>query len=130
MSYVTNLADDAAGGAGYVPDMVTKRRQQPRQRAQAKRHLYISEWMAERELSDQALGDKMNVPRQTIFRWRTQEHRLSPQKLSDIAAALDLAPPDLWRPPGRQSIDAMLSNAGPEQLKDTVDFVERFVLKS
>ena len=127
--FVTNLDGDANPCKRYVPEMVTKRQPQQQKRAQAKRHLYIAEWMATRKLSDQALGDKMGVPRQTIYRWRTQEHRLDPQKLVEIASALEVTPTDLWRPPGHKSIDALLADASPDQVTDTFHFVERFILK-
>ncbi len=82
-----------------------------------------------RDLSDQELGDKLDLPRQTIYRWRTQERRLDAEKMALIAEALGLEPVDLWRSPKRRSVDAMLTHATPEQVQDTLDFVGRFILK-
>ena len=93
----------------YCTGMVTKKARQHR--------LYIAEWMKERGLSDEALAERLGVARETVTRYRdvNQQHRLNPQKIAAIAAALDLEPEDLWRPPdlgsGRPSIDRMLKGA-------------------
>lgn len=122
----------------YDPAMVTNStkpppqsaRQQLRQAApQRPMRLFIFEWMATKGFSDQTLGEKMSVPRQTVYRWRTQQHRLDPDKQARIADALDLEPEQLWRPPGRRSVDAILKGATEDQIADAVDFVERFVIK-
>ena len=126
---VTNLAGDPQGRTRYDADMVAKGSKTQGKPRQAVRHLFIAEWMAARDLSDQALGDKMGVPRQTVYRWRTQEHRLDARKMAEIAKALDVEQTDLWRAPSRRSVDAMLSSATPEQVQDTIDFVDRFILK-
>lgn len=125
--FATNPEGDAGAVGRYDPRMVTKPR--PPAKPQTRRRLYIAEWMAKFELSDQALGDIMGLPRQTIYRWRTQHHRVTPDKQAAIAEAIGIEPEQLWRPPGRRSIDAMLAKATPEQLDDAADFVERFVLK-
>lgn len=98
----------------------------------ARRHLYITEWMRQCGFSDESLGEKMDLPRQTIYRWRTQEHRVTPHKQFDLAIALGIDPTDLWRlpgPPNRRSIDEMLASADDKQMTDVIDFVNRYVLK-
>ena len=92
-------------------------------------HLYIAEHMDSRGLSDQTLGDRMDVSRQTVYRWRTDQKRLDPFKIAALAAALDREPEELWRPPARRSLDAILKAATDDQLSDAIDFVERFILK-
>jgi transcriptional regulator with XRE-family HTH domain len=86
--------------------------------------------MTKLELSDERLGERMDVARQTVYRWRTQQNRLNPGKIAAIADALGRAAEDLYRPPERPSVDAMLKTATPEQIADTIAFVERFVLKN
>lgn len=96
-------------------------------------HLYIQEWMENRGLSDEQLGLRMGVARATVWRWRSEQHRLNPEKIEALARALDLEPQDLWRPPsepilpGRPSLDEMIKDA-PEDLQNTAtDIVRRLV---
>jgi transcriptional regulator with XRE-family HTH domain len=92
--------------------------------------LFIAEWMAKRGLSDQTLGAALDVSRQTVYRWRTEQHRLDPGKQARIAKALQVEPEELWRPPGRQSIDAILKSATDDQVAGMAGFVELFMIKS
>lgn len=74
----------------------------------AKPHLYIEEHMEDRGLSDEQLAGRLGVARQTVFRWRKEQHRLDPGKIAAIAEAIGLsAPTDLYRTPERPSIDAI-----------------------
>lgn len=76
--------------------------------------------MAARGVSDERLAGRLGVDRVTVTRYRNQQHRLNPDKIAAIAAALDLEPEELWRPPapdGRPSIDAMLRNAPDDAVK-------------
>lgn len=90
-------------------------------------HLYITEWMDFRGLSDDQLAGRLNTDRTTIWRWRTQQHRLNPDKIAAIAEALNCEPAELFRPPGMRSIDALVSGA-PDDVRDTAfDVVQRLV---
>jgi transcriptional regulator with XRE-family HTH domain len=82
-------------------------------------HLYIEEWMAERGLSDERLAGRLGVARETVTRWRGQQHRLNPDKIAALASALDMEPQELWQPPGRPSLDALVI--------DAADIVRRLV---
>lgn len=95
----------------YAPTMAT------RIRKGARAHLYIREWMEHRGLSDETLGNRLETSRTTVFRWRKEQHRLDPGKIAQIASALDCEPEELWRPPGRISIDAMLKDAPDEEIQ-------------
>ena len=89
-------------------------------------HLYIEEWMAARELSDETLANRLDTSRTTVWRWRTQQHRLNPEKIAQLAAALNLEPQDLWRPPARAerpSVDALLRDASDEIVQKAVELV-------
>lgn len=101
--------------------MVTKIRKGSR------RHLYLDEHMAERGLNDEKLAGRLDVSRETVTRWRNQQHRLNPDKIAAIAKALDREPEELWRLPTNTSLDAMVKNA-PESVQDmAVDIVRRLV---
>lgn len=92
-----------------------------------KAHLYIKEWFDHRGLSDEKVANRLGVARETVFRWRTEQHRLNPEKIAQIASAVDCEPMELYRPPDRPSLDAIIADA-PEDLQNTaVDIVRRLV---
>src|SRR3990167_2564453 len=82
-------------------------------------HLYIEEWMEHLNLSYETLGGRLNVSRTTVWRWATQQHRLTPEKIAALAEAMGLHPEDLWRPPSRPSLDAMVADA-PDAIFESV----------
>lgn len=86
----------------------------------ARTHLYIEEHQEARGLSDEKLGNRLDVSRQTIHRWKREQWRLDPLKMAALAEALDLeGPQDLYRPPTRPSIDAIMMDA-PQSLYDAM----------
>lgn len=80
------------------------------------RRIYLSEWMDERKMSDEQLGEALGFERETVNRWRNYPQRLSLPRMEEIAAVLDIEPADLWRHPGRPSADALLRDA-PEDVQ-------------
>src|ERR1700731_1604306 len=97
-----------------------------------RRHLYIQEWMEFRGINDERLAGRLDVDRVTVTRWRNQQHRLNPDKIAAIAAALDIEPEQVWRPPwppSRPSIDAMLSGASDEAVQRLAE-VAAIILKT
>lgn len=86
-------------------------------------HLYIEEWMADRGLNDENLAGRLNVARQTVWKWRREQHRLDPSKIAQIAHALDIEPEDLWRTPNRPSVDALLADATDEMIQKAIEMV-------
>ena len=91
-------------------------------------HLFVAEWMEARNLTDEKLANRLGVDRVTVTRWRNKQHRLNPEKIAAISAALDLEPEELFRPPSaRPSLDVLLRDA-PAELQDTAaDIVKRLV---
>lgn len=95
----------------------------------ARAHLYIDEWMEDRGLNDEKVANRLGVTRQTIWKWRKEQHRLDPGKIAQLATALDCEPYELWRPPGLTSLDAIVADA-PEEVRNTAaDIVRRLVSK-
>lgn len=74
--------------------------------------------MAERGLDDEQLAGRLDVARETVNRWRNHQKRLDPEKIAQIAHALDLEPAELYRPPSFQSLDRMVKNV-PEAVRAT-----------
>lgn len=101
-------------------------------RKSARVHLYITEWFEDRGLNDEQVANRLDPPvdRATVFRWRKEQHRLNPEKIGKLAQALDLEPADLYRPPGRQSIDSILKDADDSVRDMAADIVRRMVGKA
>lgn len=106
--------------------MVTRIR--GRRQALQQPHLYIAEWMAYRGLTDERLAGRLGVARETVTRYRNQQHRLNPAKIAAIAAALDIKPAQLWEPPPpegrvpRPSLDAMFEGAPDAAIEKLAEF--------
>jgi hypothetical protein len=118
---VAKLVRDLFQVWDYVSRMVT------RIGSGRRAHLYVREWIEFRGLSDETVGNRLGRARETIWRWRTEQHRLNPEKLAELASALDIEPQDFFRPPSRPSIDALVESA-PDDLRNTaLDIVRRLV---
>jgi transcriptional regulator with XRE-family HTH domain len=93
----------------------------------AQAHLYIREWLDFRGLSDEKAASRLGIDRTTVWKWRTQPRRLTRDKIESLAVLLDIEPEELYRPPNRPSLDAMVKDA-PEDIQDmAVDIVRRLV---
>jgi transcriptional regulator with XRE-family HTH domain len=95
----------------------------------ARGHLYIEEWFETRGLNDEKVGNRIGVDRATVFRWRKEQHRLNPQKIAALAEALDIEPEELWRPPSRRSLDALIKDAPDEVVDMAFDVLKRMAGK-
>ncbi len=99
-------------------------------RGKTRLHLYIEEWQAIRDLTDERLADRLGVARNTVWRWKNEQHRLNPEKIGAIAEALGLAPEELWHPPlpkSRPSLDRMVADTPDDVFETTMDIVKRLV---
>src|SRR5262249_37325551 len=96
----------------------------------ARVHLYIEERMEKLGLSDEKVANRIGVARETVTRWRGQQHRLNPGKIAARAKALDCEPEELWRPPSRPSLDAIVKDAPDEVQTLAADIVRRLVARS
>lgn len=106
-------------GQSTVSGMVTRIGKGRRQ------HLYLREWMDHRGLSDETLGLRLGLSRQTIYRWRKEQWRIDTEKMALLAEALDIDPRDLWGPPSRRSVDAITQGLPDEIHGDVVEFAEK-----
>lgn len=96
----------------------------------ARPHLYLDEWFADRGVNDEQVAGRVGVARQTIWKWRTQQHRLDPIKIALLASALDCHPTQLWGPPNRPSLDALVVDAPDDLRLMAHDVVSRLVKKA
>lgn len=94
------------------------------------RRLFIKEWMDAKEVSDEKAANRIGVARETVYRWRVEQHRLNPEKIALLASALDIQPEEFYRQPGRRSLDALVKDAPPEIQDMAVDILERLVKRA
>jgi transcriptional regulator with XRE-family HTH domain len=90
-------------------------------------HLFIKEHMDDKDISDEKMAKEIGTNRETIWRRRTEQHRLNPQKIAEIAGVLGITPEELHRPPGVKSIDALLKDADKDTWDMAFDIVERAI---
>lgn len=110
-----------------------------------KLHLYIAEWREDRGLTQEELGNRIELPdehghmkqgveRNTISRWEIDQKRVNPYKQAAIEKALDLEPGQLWRPPptkpARPSIDKIMEGQPDETWDTAADIVRRLIKKA
>lgn len=108
---VTDLVRVSDLEPAYDTGMVTRIRKGTRRR------LFLAEWRESKDVSVEKMADRLEITRQSVYRWEKEQWRLDPQKIAAYAAALDLEPEDMWRPPGPRSLDGMVANA-PEDVRE------------
>ena len=88
----------------------------PRIRRGARLHYYIKEWITHLGLTDQEVANRMELSSRTsVWKLYTEQHRLTPAKVAQIADALGRHPSELLYPPEVPSLDAMAEGATMEQ---------------
>jgi len=105
--------------ANTVSSMVTKKG--PRL------HYYIKEHMERLGVSDEALGKKLGIGREAVWKRYSDQRRLDPWKVAQIADALGMHPSELLYPPGVPSLDAIAKDASPEQRNMAADILRRML---
>lgn len=108
-----------------IAGMATTPRIGQRRRA----HLYIDEWFEHRGLNDAKVAAKLEIDRTTVWKWRTNPSRLDPGKMEALAAALDIEPAELYRPPTRPSLDAITKDF-PDDLQQKAAEIVRLLGKT
>jgi hypothetical protein len=111
-----------AGSGGIIARMATIPRIGQRRRAR----LYIDEWFEFRGLNDEKVGQRLELDRTTIWKWRKNPSRLDPGKMEALAAALECDVVDLYRPPARVSLDAIARDY-PEDLQEKAAEIVRLL---
>jgi hypothetical protein len=69
------------------------------------KRLYVTDWFERLGFADRAVALRIGVSRETVFRWRTEPHRLNAPKLSLLASVLGIEPQDFWFHPDDPSIE-------------------------
>jgi transcriptional regulator with XRE-family HTH domain len=102
----------------WMPDRVHPRR---------KPRLYLAEWRQARDLTQQAVADRLGVSSVTISRWETGERR--PDLNAQAAFAEALGRPliemvDLYRHPDTVSADELLRGQPPEIIEQAIRIIK------
>lgn len=96
----------------------------------ARVHLYIKEWVTHLGLSDEDVASRLGIGRTSFWKQYTDQNRLNPAKVAQIAEALDIHHSQLNYPPGTESLDAIVEAAEPEVRQMAADIVKRMVGKA
>jgi hypothetical protein len=76
------------------------------------------------------MAGRLGIERESVYRMEREPHRVNEGKQAAYAAALgepEIAPEQLWQPPGTRSLDAMVSGAPADVRALAEDLVERLV---
>jgi transcriptional regulator with XRE-family HTH domain len=97
----------------------------------ARAHLYIKEHMdaAVPKMTDERLANRLGIDRSTAWKLRTQQHRLTPEKIAAIAEALGKTPQELWQPPDVVDLNAIADGA-PAELRQKAAEMLQILLKT
>jgi transcriptional regulator with XRE-family HTH domain len=88
--------------------------------------LFLKEWREARGLTLQQVADRLEVDRSTIQRHETNNRRLTTDHLTQLAAALDCEPQDLWRDPtqvSQEDIARGLLELSPAQRRQALEII-------
>lgn len=91
------------------------------------RRLFLREHRKAKEISAETLAGRLGIERESVLRLEREPHRMTPDKQAAYAHALDLEPEDLWRPPGRPSLDGMVQGTPDTVQEMAADIVRRLV---
>ena len=79
-------------------------------------------------MSAPSMAAQLGIQRESLYRLeREPGRRMSVDKQIAYAAALGIAPEELWRPPGQLSLDGLLKDASEELRGMAADIVRRLV---
>lgn len=99
-----------------------------KKRKAASVHYYIKEHMVSLGISDEELAERIGVSSRTqVWKLYSEQSRLDPRKVSQIADALGMHPSELLYPPGTPSLDAIAANATVEQREMAADVLRRML---
>lgn len=118
---MTSPDNDVLSAWNYDTGMVT------RIRKHARRRLYLAEWREHLGVTAEQMAGRLDIDRISVYRWEREPHRMNPEKQEAYAEALGIEPEDLWRPPNRPSVDALLRGASDDVLQKAAEIVSIMV---
>jgi len=92
--------------------------------------LFLKEHREAKGLDAEQMAGRVGIERESYYRWERQPHRLNADKMALVAHALGIEPGDLWKPPGRPSLDALVGDADQATRETVFDIVRRLIQKA
>jgi transcriptional regulator with XRE-family HTH domain len=92
-----------------------------------RRRLFLKEHREAKGLSAEQMGGRLEIERESVYRLEREPQRVRPDTQAAWADACGVEPEDLWRPPDRPSLDAMVKDAPDDVQKMAADIVRRLV---
>lgn len=90
--------------------------------------LYLREHRKAKGLSATYMAGRMGMERESLLRFeREAQTRCTPEKQTQYAEALGIAPTALWQPPGAPSLDSLVADQPDEVKAMAADIVTRLV---
>lgn len=103
----------------YVASVVTRIHHKARKR------LFLKEHREAKGISAETMSGRLGIERESVYRLEREPRRVNAEKQAAYAAALQIEPEDLWRPPERPSLDAIIKTASPDVQAMALDIVRR-----
>lgn len=85
---------------------------------------YLREWRIQQGMTLQEVGDKMGVLRAQISSWETGARGITEKKLVKYCDAIGIDVTQIYQTPEFESVDALLSDATPEQRSKAIMLVK------
>lgn len=86
--------------------------------------LFLAEWREQVGLTQQQLGDRLDVSDVTISRWETGQRRPDLDALAAFAEAVGIELQDIYRSPSEESADALLRGQPPEIIEQALKVIK------
>lgn len=94
------------------------------------KRLYLKEHRVAKGIPATEMARRLGIERESVYRLEREPRRANPDKQLQWARALHIELEDLWSPPGRPSLDAMISKQ-PKEIQDlAVDIVRRLISRT
>lgn len=94
------------------------------------KRLYLREHRRDKGVSAVAMGGRLGIERESVYRQEREWWRVGPADQLAWADALDIEPEALWslpRPKKRPSMDALTKDASDDTYELALDYVRRLV---
>lgn len=92
------------------------------------RKVYLREWRVKRQLTQEQLAQRVGengTNSENITRWETGARNMNSSVLADLAYALDIEVPDLFRDPNRPTADDLLRELPPDLAGNVMAIIDR-----
>ncbi len=91
------------------------------------RVVFLAEHMADAGVSDKELASALDVDRVTVTRWRNRERKVDISRIEDIASALRRRAIELYSPPKKISLDALVADLDDATRRQAADLLTVFL---